>query len=134
MGWRSGGLRAISSAVGGNARLRPVKSNIACRPAILRRSASGRASHAAAAEANLARLNELLDSQQRAFNSAQVGRVLPVLFEKPGRHPGDVVGRSPYLQAVHIRGASDLIGRIAPVRIESAAKMSLAGEPAWAPA
>ena len=82
----------------------------------------------------LARLNELLDSQQRAFNAAQVGRVLPVLFEKPGRHPGDVVGRSPYLQAVHIRGASDLIGRIAPVRIESAAKMSLAGEPAWAPA
>ena len=82
----------------------------------------------------LARLNELLDSQQRAFNAAQVGRVLPVLFEKPGRHSGDVVGRSPYLQAVHIRGASDLIGRILPVRIESAAKMSLAGEPAWAPA
>jgi len=75
----------------------------------------------------LERLNQLLDEQQRAFNAAQVGKVLPVLFEKPGRHPGQIVGRSPYLQAVHCEGGEQLIGTIVPVRIESAAKMSLAG-------
>ena len=75
----------------------------------------------------LERLNQLLDDQQRAFNAAQVGKVLPVLFEKPGRHPGQIVGRSPYLQAVHCEGGEQLIGKIVPVRIESAAKMSLGG-------
>lgn len=75
----------------------------------------------------LERLNQLLDEQQRAFNTSQVGKVMPVLFEKSGRHPGQIVGRSPYLQAVHAEGPESLIGTIAPVRIESAAKMSLAG-------
>lgn len=75
----------------------------------------------------LERLNQLLDEQQRAFNAAQVGKVLPVLFEKPGRHAGQIVGRSPYLQAVHCEGGEQLIGKIVPVRIESAAKMSLGG-------
>ncbi len=75
----------------------------------------------------LARLNALLDEQQRAFNAAQVGKVLPVLFEKPGRHPGQLSGRSPYLQAVHVEGPDRLIGQIVPVRIEVANKMSLAG-------
>jgi tRNA-2-methylthio-N6-dimethylallyladenosine synthase len=75
----------------------------------------------------LARLNALLDEQQRAFNAAQVGRVLPVLFEKPGRHPGQLSGRSPYLQAVHCEGPAELIGQIASVRIDEAAKMSLGG-------
>src|SRR5262249_32075345 len=46
-------------------------------------------------------LQALLADQQRAFNRACVGRVLPVLFERPGRHPGQLVGRSPYLQSVH---------------------------------
>ncbi|WP_304169703.1 tRNA (N6-isopentenyl adenosine(37)-C2)-methylthiotransferase MiaB [Phenylobacterium aquaticum] len=78
-------------------------------------------------EERLARLNALLDEQQVAFNQSQVGRVLPVLFEKPGRHPGQLSGRSPYLQAVHVTGPAELIGQIVPVRIESAAKMSLAG-------
>ena len=75
----------------------------------------------------LERLNQLLDEQQRAFNASQVGKVLPVLFEKVGRHPGQIVGRSPYLQAVHAEGGEHLIGKIVPVHIESAAKMSLAG-------
>ena len=52
---------------------------------------------------------------------------LPVLFEKPGRHPGQQSGRSPYLQAVHCEGPPELIGRIAPVRIDAAARMSLSG-------
>ncbi|HWU15042.1 MAG TPA: tRNA (N6-isopentenyl adenosine(37)-C2)-methylthiotransferase MiaB [Caulobacter sp.] len=75
----------------------------------------------------LDRLNALLDEQQKAFNALQVGKVLPVLFEKKGRNPGQIVGRSPYLQAVHAAGSDDLIGQIVPVRIESSAKMSLGG-------
>jgi tRNA-2-methylthio-N6-dimethylallyladenosine synthase len=80
-----------------------------------------------AKDERLAALNLLLDEQQRAFNARQVGRTLDVLFERPGRNPGQVVGRSPYLQAVHASGTPDLIGRIVPVTIQSAAKMSLAG-------
>ena len=75
----------------------------------------------------LARLNALLDDQARAFNAAQVGKVVPVLFEKKGRYPGQLIGRSPYLQAVHATAPDRLIGQIVPVRIEDAARMSLAG-------
>jgi tRNA-2-methylthio-N6-dimethylallyladenosine synthase len=75
----------------------------------------------------LARLQALLEEQQAAFNARQAGRILPVLFEKPGRHAGQIVGRSPYLQAVHARAPDRLIGQIVPVRIESAARNSLAG-------
>jgi hypothetical protein len=63
----------------------------------------------------------------RAVFAAQEGRVLPVLFEKPGRHPGQLSGRSPYLQAVHCEGPTELIGQIAPVRIDASARMSLSG-------
>ena len=82
----------------------------------------------------LARLQAMLETQQQAFNAAQIGRTLPVLFEKPGRRPGQVAGRSPYLQAVHCDGPPSLIGQIAPVRIEAATRNSLAGEIAMAAA
>ncbi|HEY3947434.1 tRNA (N6-isopentenyl adenosine(37)-C2)-methylthiotransferase MiaB [Phenylobacterium sp.] len=75
----------------------------------------------------LARLNALLDEQARAFNAAQVGQTLPVLFERPGRHAGQLIGRSPYLQAVHATAPDRLIGQVVPVKIESAARMSLGG-------
>jgi tRNA-2-methylthio-N6-dimethylallyladenosine synthase len=75
----------------------------------------------------LARLNALLENQRIAFNAAQVGRTLPVLFEKLGRHAGQIIGRSPYLQSVHVTAPDRLIGEIVPVRIESAASNSLAG-------
>jgi tRNA-2-methylthio-N6-dimethylallyladenosine synthase len=81
------------------------------------------------ADERLARLNELLEAQQRAFNETLVGRTVDVLFTKPGRNPGQVIGRSPYLQSVHIEGPASLIGQIAPVTIESAARNSLAGSP-----
>ena len=77
--------------------------------------------------ARLADLQALLDAQQAAFNAAQAGRTLPVLFEKPGRHAGQLIGRSPYLQAVHADAPDRLIGQIVPVKIESAARNSLAG-------
>ena len=75
----------------------------------------------------LARLQAVLDDQQTAFNAATVGRTLPVLFERPGRHPGQVVGRSPYLQGVHAEGPAELIGQIARVEIVGASRQSLNG-------
>jgi tRNA-2-methylthio-N6-dimethylallyladenosine synthase len=82
----------------------------------------------AVADARLQALQTLLVEQQKAFNAAQVGRVLPVLFEKPGRHPGQLIGRSPYLQSVHLEAPAALMGQIAPARIASAGQNSLAGE------
>jgi tRNA-2-methylthio-N6-dimethylallyladenosine synthase len=72
-------------------------------------------------------LQALLSEQSRAFNRACAGRVLPVLFEKQGRKPGQAVGRSPYLQPVHVDGADSLIGEIHPVRIAAALPNSLRG-------
>ena len=75
----------------------------------------------------LHRLQDLLDRQQTAFNSSCVGTVVPVLFERAGRHPGQLVGRSPYLQAVHAAADSSLLGRIVEVAIEAAGPNSLSG-------
>jgi len=75
----------------------------------------------------LARLQDLLQAQQRQFNAKCVGKVLPVLFEKPGRKAGQLVGRSPYLQAVHAEAEPSLLGRIHPVEISDASTNSLAG-------
>jgi tRNA-2-methylthio-N6-dimethylallyladenosine synthase len=76
----------------------------------------------------LAELQELLSVQQRAFNDATVGRELPVLFEKRGRHPGQLVGRSPYLQAIHAAADDRALGALLPVRLVRAEANSLAGE------
>jgi tRNA-2-methylthio-N6-dimethylallyladenosine synthase len=77
----------------------------------------------------LGRLQALLSAQQRDFNLGQVGRTLPILFEKAGRLAGQIVGRSPYLQAVHCQGDAALIGRVAPVTIAASGAGSLAGQP-----
>ena len=75
----------------------------------------------------LQRLQGVLEEQHQAFNAAMAGRIVPVLFEREGRHPGQIAGRSPYLQAVHAEAPQRLIGRIVPVRIASAGSNSLAG-------
>jgi len=75
----------------------------------------------------LHRLQALLDRQQTTFNSNCTGKVMPVLFERRGRHPGQLVGRSPYLQAVHAAADSSLLGRIVEVAIESVRPNSLCG-------
>jgi tRNA-2-methylthio-N6-dimethylallyladenosine synthase len=75
----------------------------------------------------LRRLQELVLEQQARFNAVQAGRTLPVLFEKRGRHDGQLIGRSPYLQSVHVVAPDRMLGQIVPVRIESAAQNSLAG-------
>ncbi|MEM8959457.1 MAG: tRNA (N6-isopentenyl adenosine(37)-C2)-methylthiotransferase MiaB, partial [Pseudomonadota bacterium] len=76
----------------------------------------------------LQRLQALLAAQQTAMQQAMVGRETAVLFEKRGREPGQLVGKSDYLQAVHAIAPSGLIGQIARVRITAAAAHSLAGE------
>ena len=75
----------------------------------------------------LARLQALLNQQQRDFNAQQIDRVLPVLFEKTGRQAGQMTGRSPYLQPVHVIAPEEVIGRILPVRITAAHANSLSG-------
>ena len=76
----------------------------------------------------LARLEERVEAQRRAFNAAMVGRTVEVLFEKPGRHDGQIAGKSPYMQAVHVEGDERDIGRMHPVRILTAGPNSLSGE------
>jgi tRNA-2-methylthio-N6-dimethylallyladenosine synthase len=72
-------------------------------------------------------LQSLLGAQQDAFNAACAGRVLSVLFEKPGRKENQGLGRTPYLQPIHVDGAASLIGQIADVRIEAVLPNSLKG-------
>ena len=77
--------------------------------------------------ARLARLQSLLNAQQAAFNASMIGRKLDVLWETPGKKAGQIVGRSPYLQAVHAEGGMQLIGKITGVEIVSASQNSLTG-------
>jgi tRNA-2-methylthio-N6-dimethylallyladenosine synthase len=72
-------------------------------------------------------LQSLLVEEAKAFDAATVGRKLKVLFERQGRKPGQIAGRSPYLQAVHGEGPKDLIGQIVDVDIVSAGPNSLTG-------
>ena len=76
-------------------------------------------------ERRLARLQALIEEERQAFNRAAVGRRLEVLFEKPGKREGQVVGRSPYMQAVFADGPKSLIGVMAEVEIVSAEPHSL---------
>lgn len=75
----------------------------------------------------LARLQDLVNSQTTAFHASCVGKTLPVLIERVGRQPGQVGGRSPYLQAVHLDGSPDLIGAIHEVDIIGTSTNSLVG-------
>lgn len=75
----------------------------------------------------LLRLQALIDEGYRRYNGAMVGRTVPVLFEKAGRHAGQLVGRSPYLQLVHAAVDRDMIGQMVDVDIRSAGANSLAG-------
>ncbi|MDE2465384.1 MAG: tRNA (N6-isopentenyl adenosine(37)-C2)-methylthiotransferase MiaB [Alphaproteobacteria bacterium] len=79
-------------------------------------------------KARLEHLQNLLSTQQEAFNASCLGKSFPVLFEKPGRKPQQGVGRSPYLQPVHVDGAARLIGQVRSVRICEVLPNSLRGE------
>jgi tRNA-2-methylthio-N6-dimethylallyladenosine synthase len=75
----------------------------------------------------LYRLQAAIDRQQAAFNARCRGHTFDVLFEKAGRHPGQIVGRSPYLQPVQVMGPSTMIGEIAAVTVTEISANSLFG-------
>jgi len=72
-------------------------------------------------------LQDLIENEARAFDKATIGRSLKVLFERAGRKPGQIAGRSPYLQAVHGEGREALIGQIVEVDIVGVGPNSLTG-------
>ena len=76
----------------------------------------------------LQRLQSLLTRQLDDFNRQMVGRTLPVLFEKPGRYAGQLIGKSPYLQPVHATADEGLIGQVVDVDIDGLSHFSLAGK------
>jgi tRNA-2-methylthio-N6-dimethylallyladenosine synthase len=88
----------------------------------------------AAKSDRLHRLQEAIDRNQATFNRRCLGRTFSVLFERPGRHRGQLVGRSPYLQPVQTKAPSSLIGEIAAVTITDIASNSLFGALAQEPA
>jgi tRNA-2-methylthio-N6-dimethylallyladenosine synthase len=75
----------------------------------------------------LLRLQKLADDQRHAFNRSMAGRTFDVLFEKAGRHPGQIAGKSPYFQPVQVDGPAHLIGQIACVTITGTGSNSLFG-------
>jgi tRNA-2-methylthio-N6-dimethylallyladenosine synthase len=75
----------------------------------------------------LIRLQAVLEAQQLAFNARNIGDVLPVLIERKGRQPGEFVGRSPYLQLVHVSAEGDLVGTTANVTVNETRRVSLSG-------
>ena len=80
----------------------------------------------------LARLQAVIEPQRHAFNAACVGRTLKVLFERMGRHPGQAVGKSPYMQPIHVPGDASLIGTVQDVAITAVGPNSLFGRLAGA--
>jgi tRNA-2-methylthio-N6-dimethylallyladenosine synthase len=82
---------------------------------------------AAEMDERLVRLQGLIDSQQSAFNTAMIGKTVDVLFERAARNPGQIVGRTAYLQPAHVMASPDIIGQVLPVAIDSLERYSLIG-------
>lgn len=78
-------------------------------------------------DSRLQALQQLLRQQQDAFNQTMVGQSMPVLFTGTGRKPGQIAGRSPWLQPVHVQGSPSLIGQEIMVRITERLTNSLGG-------
>jgi tRNA-2-methylthio-N6-dimethylallyladenosine synthase len=75
----------------------------------------------------LAALQDLIEGQRQTFNRASVGQRLEVLFERPGRREGQVIGRSPTMQSVFVDGPRSLIGQLTVVEIVAVEPRSLRG-------
>lgn len=75
----------------------------------------------------LAALLQLIDAQQLAFNHSFIGRTTPVLFDRIGKRDGQMHGRSPYMQSVHVDAPARLLGQVVDVAITGAFANSLAG-------
>jgi tRNA-2-methylthio-N6-dimethylallyladenosine synthase len=81
----------------------------------------------------LARLQDVIDSQQSAFNRAMIGKTVDVLFERPARVAGQIVGRTAYLQPAHVMASPDIIGQVLPVAVQRLERYSLLGNLALSP-
>jgi tRNA-2-methylthio-N6-dimethylallyladenosine synthase len=75
----------------------------------------------------LLRLQQVVGDQQTAFNRSKIGTTMDVLFEKPGKRPGQLMGRSPFLQAVLVDADPSRIGTIGRVAVSSLGSNSLFG-------
>jgi tRNA-2-methylthio-N6-dimethylallyladenosine synthase len=74
-------------------------------------------------------LQEAIANEQLEYNKSFIGKIIPVLFEKEGRQEGQIIGKSPYMQSVHISNPSgDLMGKIVNVKITNGLASSLSGE------
>ena len=76
----------------------------------------------------LARLQDLLNLQQEQFNEQTLGKQMPVLFERAGKLKNQYIGKSPYMQSVHVISDHDLTGQLLDVKITSAGANSVKGE------
>ena len=76
-------------------------------------------------ESRLARLQDLLNTQQKAFNESCVGQTLSVLLDRKGRNPGQMIGRSPCMQPVHVMAPDEMFGTVADLLIVSVTANSL---------
>jgi tRNA-2-methylthio-N6-dimethylallyladenosine synthase len=81
----------------------------------------------AVAAQRLSNLQRVLEEQRRAFNHACLGRQLTILLDQPGRKQGQLIGRSPYMQAVHVQAPETLRGNTVVARIVASGANSLAG-------
>ena len=72
-------------------------------------------------------LQNLLVSQQLKFNKETVGKILPVLFETKGRHHGQLIGRTPYMQNLHAELGREYLNRIVDIKVTEATANSLSG-------
>lgn len=72
-------------------------------------------------------LQDLLFSYQLKFNKESVGKVMPVLFDMKGRHKGQLIGRTPYMQNLHAELGKECLNRIINVKITDATTNSLSG-------
>ncbi|MBL8709882.1 MAG: tRNA (N6-isopentenyl adenosine(37)-C2)-methylthiotransferase MiaB [Rhodospirillaceae bacterium] len=80
-------------------------------------------------DARLQEMQALLESQLMAFNRATVGKRVPVLFERAGKRPGQLTGKSPWLQPVHANLSADCLGREIEIEITELGHYSLGGQP-----
>jgi tRNA-2-methylthio-N6-dimethylallyladenosine synthase len=78
--------------------------------------------------ARLAALQALLGRQAEAFNISKAGTTVPVLFAEPGRRPGQLIGKTPWLQSAYVEAPPRLIGRIVETRLIAGYANSLLGE------
>ena len=78
-------------------------------------------------EERLQILQDLLNQQTKTFNRSMIGRVLPILLDRPGRHAGQRTGRSPYMQPVHVDHSEAWANQVVPVKITQVHPNSLEG-------